>query len=112
MVAAHNITGSGITSLRTALSLAPRELAELLGVHTVTVYRWEGHAARTPRLDPLHAQLLTLLQVETDRRGTPRRRAEFGSRMRTAIALGGGLLGLYNLLDAAFGERSPSGELP
>lgn len=60
------MTGSEVRRLREALGVTQPELAEELGVHPITISRWERDKARVPTAA---ARLLTMLaQAKRSRR--------------------------------------------
>lgn len=89
------MTGSEIRNLRTTLGLSPNHLAELLGVHLTTVYRWEKANDLQVRLEPLQHRLLMEMQTRVQRR-QPK---DFGQQLIEGLLLGGTLLGLACLLE-------------
>jgi transcriptional regulator with XRE-family HTH domain len=96
------LTGSWIRDLRQRAGLEPAHFALLLGVNSSTLYRWEKVGAANVRVEPLQRQLMAVLDQELGRRG-PEGRNELRKTVLEALLVGGGLLGLYRLLHAAFG---------
>lgn len=88
------MNGSDVRQLRITLGLTPQHLAELLGVHLTTVYRWEKTERVELRLEPLQHRLLMEMQQQIQRR-QPK---EFGQQLIEGLLLGGTLLGLACLL--------------
>jgi DNA-binding transcriptional regulator YiaG len=43
------MTGQDVTKFRARLKLTPQELAEKLGVHRITVQRWENGVVPVPQ---------------------------------------------------------------
>jgi len=61
------MTGSEVRQLRETLGLTQPELAEELGVHPITISRWEREKARVPTAA---ARLLTILaKAKSSKRG-------------------------------------------
>jgi transcriptional regulator with XRE-family HTH domain len=104
---AGSLTGAKVRALRLRAGLKPGELAQLLGIHSVTVYRWET----LPELhvEPFQQQLLALLDAELSRR-TAQEATELRDSIRNGLLVGGTLLGLCRLLCARFGERAEPNE--
>jgi len=98
-------TGSAVRSLREAIELTPQQFASLLGVSPSTVSRWELAGRDVLRPEPLQLQLLAVIEQELGNRTTIERRKEFAREIGRALLMGGGLLALYRLLDAAFGGK-------
>ena len=95
------MTGNGIRDLRQCLGLTPAQLASLLGVHLITVYRWEGMHGAPLRIEPLQAQILAGLQQRCH--ALPRaEQSTFGEALAAGLKLGGTLLGLGLLANALF----------
>jgi hypothetical protein len=98
------MTGDSIRQIRTDLAMEPAQFAQLLGVHPSSLYRWENAGSAAVRIDPLQLQLLTVLQQQINDRAA-QARADLGKVILTGLLLGGGLLGLFYLLDAAYGDQ-------
>ncbi len=89
--------GSEVKNLRKDdLSLSRVQFAHLLGVHPLTVYKWErGKSPPTP-----HQQAL----LESFKKAT-RSQPDIGKAVATALVTAGVALALFLLLNAAFGEN-------
>jgi transcriptional regulator with XRE-family HTH domain len=101
------ITGSQIRAIRGDVGMEPAQFAQLLGIHSSTLYRWENAGEQPVRVEPLQLQLLTVLQQQIAKRSTAEDRAELSNSILTGLLIGGGLLGLFYLLDSAFAEKRP-----
>ncbi len=99
------MTGQSIRQIRTDIGMEPAQFAQLLGVHSSTLYRWENVGAAPVRVEPLQRQLLTVLEQQLAERSTLRARAELSETILKGLLIGGGLLGLFYLLNAAFGAE-------
>jgi hypothetical protein len=84
--------------------MEPAQFAQLLGIHTSTLYRWESVGPAPVRVEPLQRQLLTVLDDQLAERNSLRARAELSETILKGLLIGGGLLGLFYLLSAAFGD--------
>jgi len=102
------ITGNQIRAIRGDLKMDPAQFAQLLGIHSSTLYRWENAGDQPVRVEPLQLQLLTVLQQQIAKRTTAEDRAELSNAILTGLLIGGGLLGLFYLLDSAFGDKRPA----
>ncbi len=80
-------------------------MGDLLGASLSTIYRWEGERAAEVAIEPAQHRLLLLLEHELSRRDARGARA-LARDVGEGIAIGGGLLGVYRLLHAAFGARA------
>ena len=80
--------------------------AQLLGVHATTVYRWELAAGQAIRIEPLQLQLLSVLQQQLHERQRTAARNELAETITKGLLVGGTMLGLFKLLDAAFSGAS------
>jgi len=83
-----------VRDLRFSLGLTPQYLANLLGVHLTTVYRWEGQDKAELRLEPLQHSLLLQMQ----RRASAGQPKDFGQQLIEGLLIGGTLVGLACLL--------------
>ncbi len=99
------MTGDAIRSLRVRLQLAPQQLAELLGASISTVYRWEAAGPVEVAIDPFQLRILGLLR-EQMAAADAQRQNDVAEGIAKGLLIGGGLLGLYHLLDAVFGEQA------
>lgn len=97
------MTGESIRHVRREIRMEPAQFAQLLGVHPSTLYRWENAGATQVRVEPLQRQLLTVLEQQLAERSSLRARAELSETILKGLLIGGGLLGLFYLLNAAFG---------
>lgn len=96
------MTGARVRAVRVALGLDPARFSQLLGVHSSTVYRWEAAGESAPRIEPLQRQILAVAEQVSSREGA-------GSSVLDGLLLGGPMLGLYRLLEFAYGETRQSG---
>ena len=90
------LTKDEVQSIRTRLGMSQVQLAQLLGVHPLTVSRWErGMLAPAP-----HQQAM----LESFRRATSAK-TDIGSTVGALMLTAGIAVALYALLHAAFGEN-------
>lgn len=85
-----------ISNVRNRLGLSQSQLAELLGVHPLTVSKWERGVLRP---SAHHEALLD--SFEKARRANK----AIGEEVRSALVAAGVVLALYLLLSAAVGEK-------
>ena len=85
------------------------QFAQLLGVHYVTVLRWEQAGLQQLRLDPLYASFLAQVQqgLETKK---AQKREEWGQAILRGLLLGGTLAGLAVLLKDLLPAENPQRE--
>ena len=88
------MNGFEVRTIRESLGLSPLNLANLLGVHLTTVYRWEAQGDQELRLEPLQHSLLLQMQ----RRLTQGPPQDFGQQLLHGLLIGGTLVGLACLL--------------
>lgn len=101
----RGFTGEEVFTLRVHLGLSQVEFASLLGVSLASVYRWESQKVTTLRLDRGTTRLMHAAchyYEQAARRGDE----HVGLELVQAIALRGGLYGLFVMLKAIF-EESP-----
>ena len=96
------MNGNEVRAIRETLGLSPLNLANLLGVHLTTVYRWEAQGAQQLRLEPLQHSLLLQMQKRL-RQGPPQ---DLGQQLLQGLLIGGTLVGLAYLL-ADLAEPNP-----
>jgi transcriptional regulator with XRE-family HTH domain len=97
------VTGTQVRELRLALKMEPAYFAQLLGVHPSTLYRWEAATSAGIRVEPFQQQILAVLQREL---GLKTQQAEdLGEAILKGLLVGGAMLGLFKLLEAAFSEE-------
>jgi putative transcriptional regulator len=89
------MTGAEIKALREALDLTQVQLAQLLGVHPLTLSKWErgGPGGPTPH------QLALLESFRVARAA----RQDIGPTVAGLLVTAGVALALFKLLEAAFG---------
>lgn len=98
-----------ISAIKEALSLSAGELAQLVGVHHSSVYRWmSAPEGDDLKIDPGQLRLLEALRLEIAKRG-PNGSPAFGKEVSAALRLGGGLFGLYKVLSCIYEPESASG---
>jgi len=97
------LSGVQIRELRDELGLAVAVVAQLLGSHVSSVYRWE--ASERAKVGALRRNILLVL-MKTTRKMTPEERRCLGEEISEAIALGGPLRGLYVALKPAYAEMA------
>ena len=97
------MTGTQVRELRVALKMAPVHFAQVLGVHPSTLYRWEAANAAGIRVEPFQQQILAVLQRQVGLQTRPTE--ELGESIVKGLLVGGAMLGLFKLLEAAFSEE-------
>lgn len=97
------MTGDEVRWLRAQLGLTPQQLSDLIGASLSSVYRWESGGPKAIVIDPFQARLLGLLREQFVSREASKQQ-ELAKGIATGLLIGGGLLGLYHLLDSVFGE--------
>ncbi len=90
------MTPAEVAAVRSAVGLTQGQLAQLLGVHPLTVSKWE-RSVLVP--SPYQAALLHAF------REAARRAPDVGARAALLIAVEGVPVALYTLLHAAFDGR-------
>ena len=100
------MTGAQIRQLRLAIRMDPAQFAQLLGIHASSVYRWEMAADAEVRIEPFQRQILTALEDQLAQRAAPAQ-ADLGGAILKGLLIGGGLFGLFKLLEAVFEEPEP-----
>ncbi|MBI5536031.1 MAG: hypothetical protein HY898_25145 [Deltaproteobacteria bacterium] len=100
------MTGTEIRQLRSSLGMDPTRFAQLLGIHPSSLYRWEAAGELQIRVEPFQSQVLAALQQQVAQRQAPAQ-ADLGQAILAGLLIGGGLLGLYKLLEAVFDEPKP-----
>jgi len=96
-VAAERMNAKQLYELRNKLGLSQAQLAQLLGVHPLTVSKWERGL-----LTPTPHQLQLLDSFAKARKAQKSIGQEVGELLLTA----GVVVALYTLLEAAFGDKS------
>jgi hypothetical protein len=91
------MTGTEVQRIRQGLELTTRGLADLVGVHSSSVHRWELRGESEVKLERFPLQLLELARFALKQRGAKK----FVKELRFAFVTGGGLFALYRLLDFA-----------
>jgi hypothetical protein len=97
----RKMTGAQIHSLRTQYGLTAAQLGELLGTSISSVFRWESLGQAQVAIDPAQLRVLTMMDQQLRARDATRR-DQFVKSIGSGLLVGGGLLGLYFLLQAAF----------
>lgn len=93
------ISGSRIRAIRSALGLTAAQLAGVLGVHPVTVHRWEG--ANTAKVDGLAGIAIASLDHLIDTGGASKfDAAKIGAEIAFCQASRGNLVALHRLVGA------------
>ena len=107
------MTGNDVRALRARLGIGVPQLAELVGASPASVYRWEAAGAAVASIEPFQARLLGLLAQQVPAAPTAQSDS-FANALVSGLLVGGGLLGLYHLLDAVFSDnvkvRRPVGD--
>ena len=89
------MTGKQVFDLRTRLGLSQAQLAQLLGVHPLTVSKWERN-----KLVPSPHQENLLNSFAKARRA----QKTIGDEVAGLLLSAGVVVALYKLLEAAFGD--------
>lgn len=90
------MTGAEVSQTRTKLGLTQVQLASLLGVHPLTVSKWErGVSGPSPHQEAL----LNSFQKAT------KSQVDIGETVATLLVTAGVALALFALLGAAFGKK-------
>jgi putative transcriptional regulator len=90
------VTPSDVTNVRTRLGLSQAQLAALLGVHTLTVSKWERGLSR-----PTEHQEALLTSFAKARRAN----TAVGEEAKKALVTAGVVVALFILLSAAVNEK-------
>jgi transcriptional regulator with XRE-family HTH domain len=102
------MTGNDIKAIRTQLALTPVQLADLIGASQSTVYRWEQTGPNPVAVDPGQLRLLNVMRQQID----AKKSGDLATGIAAGLLVGGGLLGLYYLLDAVYADQSKSKARP
>lgn len=94
------MTGVDVVAIGEAFGLQRGQLAQLLGVHYVTVQRWVS-APKPMNIDPMQRKILAALE-EQRMRLDQGARAALGAELARALDVGGTLAGLHALLRRTF----------
>jgi transcriptional regulator with XRE-family HTH domain len=84
------MTGIEVKELRRQLDMQPHGLAEMLGLHVATIYRWESHGRKVIRMEPLQQRLLEALKERLHHASAKRIRDARGE-IRKKLLVGGAL---------------------
>jgi len=103
------MTNHRIKQIRESLGLKPSTWAGILGVHVVTVYRWEQEQDASP-IQGINAHILAVLDTMDDAR-----LPALGKALEIAYLTGGPMLAMHILLREHFRhlkgtEAWPKGE--
>ena len=98
------MTGTDVAQIRAQCGWSAQQLADLLGVHPSTIYRWESVEGEFAA-DPLQRDILITLQALW-RRSSSEQRLELRTTIDEARAKGGTLRALSALLNAIFTEQA------
>lgn len=90
------MTGAEVTSIRTTLGFTQVQLAQLLGVHPLTVSKWERNQGQPT---PHQAALLRSFGAACGSQ------PEIGQVVGGLLVSAGVAVALWALLDAAFGNK-------
>lgn len=94
-----SMTGAEIKDIRDAMGMTREDFAQIFGVHTTTVYRWETNSSEIGK-DAI--RFLTALRQILDRNGVVGTR--LGDDIRSALSMNGALRAIYVLLKHYFNE--------
>lgn len=83
--------GDDVKLIRTCFELSVAQLADLIGASPSSIYRWEAAGSKIVEVEPFQLRLLTVMS-----KASP----ETAVDVRDGLVIGGGLLGLYRLLNA------------
>ncbi len=90
------MTAAEVVATRTDLGLTQVQLASLLGVHPLTVSKWErAVASPSPHQEALLGSFQKAAKSKTD----------IGEAVATLLVTAGVALALFALLEAAFGKK-------
>jgi transcriptional regulator with XRE-family HTH domain len=89
------VTGNQVSALRQKLGLSQVQLAQLLGVHPLTVSKWERDV-----LAPTDHHVQLLASFAKARRA----KAAIGSEVAALLVTAGVVVALFTLLEAAIGN--------
>jgi putative transcriptional regulator len=90
------MTAAEVSAVRTQLGLSQVQLAQLLGVHPLTVSKWErGRLAPTPHQSALLQSFGQAGKAKHD----------IGSEVSNLLVTAGVVVALFALLNAAFGKE-------
>jgi transcriptional regulator with XRE-family HTH domain len=92
------VTGDEVRELREALRMSSVDFAQLVGVNVSTLQRWEAKGEEHTRADPAATRILGALAQVRQSRGA----AVAGEELRRAVAVRGGLYGVFRLLELLF----------
>lgn len=98
-----SITGDEIRKVRTAFGWSIDQFARVLGVHPVTLNRWELVKEKNPQIEGMAFPILMglrdrVLQAEEGKRAAAARARETGQEIEKLLLMGGVLLALAALL--------------
>lgn len=96
------MTGNDIKLSRSLCKLTVQQFAELIGISSSTLYRWETTKSKNIlTIGPFQYKLLILIDEQIRLGGIVHRKILI-KKISSGLAIGGGLLGLYRLLDSKF----------
>jgi len=91
------MTGKQVSELRQKLGLSQAQLAQLLGVHSLTVSKWERNIlVPTPHQEELLSSFAKARRAQKT----------IGEEVAELLLTAGVVVALYTLLEAAFGDES------
>lgn len=98
-----SITGDEIRRIRTAFGWSMEQFARVLGVHTVTLNRWELAKDKAPQIEGMAFPVLLglrqrVLEADEGRRVAAAKAKETGEEIQKLLVMGGVLLALAALL--------------
>lgn len=95
------LVGANVRAIRERFNWSGQQLASLLDVHASTVHRWEQQADEAIKIDPSHCRVILVIQRRLDEPEA----AGFVARVSRALDEGGGLKGLWAVLDDLYGKK-------
>jgi hypothetical protein len=98
------MNGNDVRTIRSRFGMTAEKFAQVVGVHIVTVFRWEAAGPAELPLEPRQLQILSLMrqQLEQKKRNET---SELGKTIVGGVIAGGGLAGLFYLLREVFDPR-------
>jgi hypothetical protein len=96
-----HMTGNTVRTIRSRFGMTAETFAQVVGVHIVTVFRWEAAGPNELPLEPRQLQILSLMHQQLEQKRS-NETSELGKAIVGGIIAGGGLAGLFYLLREVF----------
>jgi len=96
------LTGDQIKEARVGLKLSQVQLANLVAVHPMTIYKWENNLSVPERTQE---QLLVGLYTVYEQERSKQARLDLGRAIGIALVTGGALLGLAAVFSALYPSK-------